>query len=497
MPTPPLIKAEPDPGEGTTLGNLVQSRIHRAFTTLCDDLYGLGKMSTEERIALSSSIGDSLDLLSEAMEKQGILDRSVSLDTAERLVELEKRVRMAFSSIGGKKSIAKKLIEMFPEHETYVEPFSGGLAVFFAKDPSPKEAVSDMNPRFVRAYQTIQKLSDADIATLAKRDWTITREHFNSIRDSFRKNEEKNDLDWLYEFLYLRHGVFGAGDPSKAVDVSRIGKRITVVDDLPDIRDRLQKAKVVRADARRVIRALDSPGTFFYLDPPYPVGSGERKDYDIGEFSRADLSELFELLKGIKGKFLMSLPGALRKMVPSEFDAEYIDTPVLQGRRRMRSRELVIANYDGISKSQPGASDAHVNSLLDEEKFEIVKSEKSMEKGLVYLIAMKPNFVDYEGQWANTEAIESAAHRWLLKGGPVWLEHEVDVSDKVKPVESYIAPLDFDMWDRHIQKGTWIVGLKVLDEKIRKAILDGEFRGGSVRGPATVVPDSRPEKEAA
>lgn len=40
--------------------DMLQSRIHKAFTTTADDLYGLGFMDTEERIKLSAAIGSAL-----------------------------------------------------------------------------------------------------------------------------------------------------------------------------------------------------------------------------------------------------------------------------------------------------------------------------------------------------------------------------------------------------------------------------------------------------
>ena len=40
------------------------------------------------------------------------------------------------SYIGGKNRLAKRVIEIFPKHTTYVEAFAGGAQVFFRKEPS-------------------------------------------------------------------------------------------------------------------------------------------------------------------------------------------------------------------------------------------------------------------------------------------------------------------------------------------------------------------------
>lgn len=46
--------------EARSVGGWVESRIHRDFTVLADDMYGSGRLTRQERIILSSAIGDGL-----------------------------------------------------------------------------------------------------------------------------------------------------------------------------------------------------------------------------------------------------------------------------------------------------------------------------------------------------------------------------------------------------------------------------------------------------
>lgn len=47
--------------EARNVGAWVESRIHASFTVMADDMYGAGRLSRQERIGLSSAIGDALD----------------------------------------------------------------------------------------------------------------------------------------------------------------------------------------------------------------------------------------------------------------------------------------------------------------------------------------------------------------------------------------------------------------------------------------------------
>jgi DNA adenine methylase len=45
-------------------------------------------------------------------------------------------MKTPLSYYGGKQHLASKILDLIPEHRIYCEPFLGGGAVFFAKEPS-------------------------------------------------------------------------------------------------------------------------------------------------------------------------------------------------------------------------------------------------------------------------------------------------------------------------------------------------------------------------
>jgi DNA adenine methylase len=54
-------------------------------------------------------------------------------------------MRTPLSYYGGKQRLATQILGIIPEHRIYCEPFRGGAAIFFAKEPAPAEVVNDAN----------------------------------------------------------------------------------------------------------------------------------------------------------------------------------------------------------------------------------------------------------------------------------------------------------------------------------------------------------------
>lgn len=109
----------------------------------------------------------------------------------------------------------------------------------------------------------------------------------------------------------------------------------------------------------------------------------------------------------------------------------------------------------------------------------IVKYNKK--KGIVYGIVLKPNEVDSQGDYETEEDIEEAAHNFLIESRQIDINHWY-ISPDCVPVESYIAPVDFEWHGKKIKKGSWILGTYIRSPEIRKKIENGELTGYSIRG---------------
>ena len=66
----------------------------------------------------------------------------------------------------------------------------------------------------------------------------------------------------------------------------------------------------------------------------------------------------------------------------------------------------------------------------------------------------------------------------------VGLMHRDLVNGKVKILESYLAPVLFEMSGTQIRKGTWLLAVRVLDDDRWTQIKNGELTGLSIGGSA-------------
>jgi DNA adenine methylase len=61
---------------------------------------------------------------------------------------------------GGKQLLAERIIALLPEHQHYIEPYAGSLAVLLAKPRAPHETVNDLDANLMHFWQTLRSHPD-------------------------------------------------------------------------------------------------------------------------------------------------------------------------------------------------------------------------------------------------------------------------------------------------------------------------------------------------
>lgn len=441
-------------------------------------------------------------------------------DVLERHTQpIEKTI---WGSPAGKKRIAERLVAMLPAHKTYVEPFAGSAAVLFAKEPSAVEAINDADPEIARAYKILKALTARDLGRLRKMNWVGDEATFKGLIDE----TPRDDAAWLHRFLYLTHFSYGKMR-GKSFSPSVRGVEAKTIDRIEKFAPRLKRVRVFGGDYRKVVEKFDGKDTVHFLDPPY-FGY----NVDVGE-SHFDERAFFDVLKSLRGKFLVTygIRGELPKLVKdSDFEVRRIRTRRSIGSMRgvggpSLLTQLLISNYGPTKKSLDGLADAGwelddsprvsatVPAALEALTAErpptpafaitgkLVKGIDPSDERFVLGIVLEPEVVDAQGDIYSADEIRQAAHRFMEEFGGLGLMHRLAVNDQVKVLESYVAPVDFEIAGVPVKKGTWLLGVRVLSDELWEQVKDGKLTGFSIGGSARRVPEptrgERPTPEAA
>jgi DNA adenine methylase len=234
--------------------------------------------------------------------------------------------------IGGKRVLKARICVLIPKHTTYVEPFVGSGAVFYYKDKSENEIINDLDAGIFNVHHGL-KHHGAEIHELLPRD--IDKATF----DIFKDTKPYNDVDRAIRDIILSKHSFmlnriNYGNPN--------GRNRTDYRVYPD---RLRNTIVRNEDALEIIKEYDGENTFFYLDPPYE----NSKATAMYENSSFNLQTLADLLRGLKGKFLLSMNDSpnVRKIFVgfhlTEVETHYKYAAV--SKKDPKAKELFIANY--------------------------------------------------------------------------------------------------------------------------------------------------------
>lgn len=157
---------------------------------------------------------------------------------------------------------------------------------------------------------------------------------------------------------------------------------------------------------------------------------------------------------------------------------------------RFNGKEL--KGYWTIIRESPG-SDIWT---LSQSKLPIKKSAQIMflkkddEKHFVLGPVLLPDRIDLQQDTISREEIENSCHAFLREQGIIGVGHQ-DLDRRLIVLENYVLLEDLEIGGRKLPKGTWMLGVEVLDEEIWKMVKEGDLRGYSVKGWAHVTSEER------
>ena len=208
---------------------------------------------------------------------------------------------------GGKAYLARRIIERIEAipHRCYAEPFVGMGGVFLRRDRQPPiEAVNDLNGDVANLFRIAR---EHPVELERQFEWAL------ASRQEFRRllkmpPETLTDVQRAARFATLQRLRFSGvptGTGTRFSPQTKVSFRPGQMRQLiRAAHRRLQCVQIECLPWDEFIQRYDRPFTLFYLDPPY---WGHEIDYGKGLFSRDEFARMAKLLRGLKGRFILSL----------------------------------------------------------------------------------------------------------------------------------------------------------------------------------------------
>ena len=213
--------------------------------------------------------------------------------------------------LGGKKRLARTIaarIEATP-HRCHAEPFCGMGGVFPRRRMRPKsEILNDINGEIVNLFRILRDHPDALIAGF---DLLLaSRAEFARMLKT--PPETLTDIRRAGRWAFLQSMSFRGkpahlatpGQMSTSVQRPALFSGARMIRLARAAHARLGRVHIEQLDWAEFIPRHDRDFTLFYIDPPY---WGHEADYGRGVFDRADFARLAEMLRGIRGRFILSI----------------------------------------------------------------------------------------------------------------------------------------------------------------------------------------------
>jgi DNA adenine methylase len=264
--------------------------------------------------------------------------------------------------VGGKRQLLDDITPLLPKQiSTYCEPFLGGGAVLFARQPK-NAIINDLNDDLMLVYEVIR--DDVESLIMSLQEHENTSDHFYQVRDLDRDKESYKLLSKIEKasrIIYLNktcyNGLFRVNASGEFNSPFGHYKKPNIVNEpvLRAVSKYLSSPNIqlfsedFAATLQRVPR-----GGFIYLDPPYdPVSdTASFTGYNKGGFDKAEqirLKECCDALTQRGVKFLLS--NSATEFI-RELYAEYAIKTVYAKRainsdadKRGAVQEVLIRNY--------------------------------------------------------------------------------------------------------------------------------------------------------
>ena len=245
------------------------------------------------------------------------------------------------SRLGNKRKLVNKILPFFLPHETYIEPFFGAGALFFAKPLAKQSFLNDLDSDVYNLWDILAKDKQGLI------EWVELMPVSEQLFKEWGKGKQETDpILKAVRFLMLSNFSYMGMSGTLQIVQGRDSKREL----LKAIKKTLLNQKGVlisNKDFRKAIKDInfreetDRKKCFMYLDPPY-LGTTDNYSHS---FTEQDSADLFQVAVDSRIPFAMSEFN--HPFILEQAAHHNLTVNILGERQTMKSRqtEILITSY--------------------------------------------------------------------------------------------------------------------------------------------------------
>ena len=216
---------------------------------------------------------------------------------------------------GGKWRLASWIIQHFPKHRTYVEPFGGAASVLLKKPKSYAEIYNDLDGIIVNVFRVLREpnlsqelLKRIELTPFSRTEFNQSYQSTDCPLEQARKTIIKSFMGFSSDAptrdykTGFRNNNFKSGNFASQDWANYPAGLSQAI-------ERLKSVLIEEKPSLEVIQKYDSKETLFYLDPPYLPATRYLKEKTVcyrHEMDEAHHRELLKVIQSVAGMVIIS-----------------------------------------------------------------------------------------------------------------------------------------------------------------------------------------------
>lgn len=257
---------------------------------------------------------------------------------------------MFLRRLGNKTKLAKKIIQTFPFHNVYIEPFFGAGGLFFNKPLVNHNFLNDIDDdvfnlwvcftkRFNELYEAIQSLPQSE-----------------SIFNYWLENKETEPIQKAVRFIFLSN--FSLYGVSNTFYKGTVNAKEVLISNFINAKYMLKNTNISNCDFRKLYSGIsiksemngdrNSFTVLSYNDPPY-LGTNDNYSHSFTEQDSIDLFDInCNLAKQYPAKYFFAISEFNHPFILEQAKERNLNVIEIGERRTMKNRntEILVCNYE-------------------------------------------------------------------------------------------------------------------------------------------------------